>query len=44
MLQGCICGKENIYGVARTHVRGVPEEIIQQEVKSKKNRTKWEDN
>ena len=31
------------YGVTRTHGWGVPEKIIHQEVKSKKNRTKWED-
>ena len=30
--------KKLMHGVARTHGQGVPEEIIQQEVKSKKNR------
>ena len=32
-----------LHGVDRTHGRGVPEETIQQEVKSKKNRTKCEE-
>ena len=32
--------KKLFRGVARTHVQGGPDEIIQQEVKSKKNRTK----
>ena len=35
--------KKLLHSVARTHRRDAPEDIIQQEVNSKKNRTKWEE-